>query len=76
MLDPKTALDAYKSSCLAKAHRIARFMAGREGFDLSRNEAEHLDDMIGVMVDQFDTMEDLWDDIIKIVHQYPVDIYN
>jgi hypothetical protein len=76
MLDPKTTLDAYKSSCQAKAHRIARFAAGREGFDLSRNKAEHLDDMVGVMVDQFDAMEDLWDDIIEIVHQYPVDIHN
>jgi hypothetical protein len=76
MLDPKTALDAYQSSCQAKAHRIARFMAGRKGFDLSRKEAEHLDDMIGVMVDQFDAMEDLWEDIIEIVNQYPVDINN
>jgi hypothetical protein len=32
--------------------------------------------MIGIMVDQFDAMEDLWDDIIEIVHQYPVDINN
>jgi hypothetical protein len=76
MLDPKTTLDAYQSSCQAKAHRIARLMAGRKGFDLSRKEAEHLDDMIGVMVDQFDAMEDLWEDIIEIVNQYPVDINN
>jgi hypothetical protein len=76
MLDPKTALDAYQSSCQTKAHRIAQFMAGRKGFDLSRKEAEHLDDMIGVMVDQIDAMEDLWEDIIEIVNQYPVDINN
>jgi hypothetical protein len=60
MLNPKTALDTYQYSCQAKAHRIARFMAGRKGFDLSRQEAEHLDDMINVMVDQFEAMEDLW----------------
>ena len=76
MLDPKAALDTYQSSCQAKAHRIARFMAGRKGFDLSRQEAEHLDDMIAVMVDQFEAMEDLWEDIIKIISQYPVDINN
>ncbi len=76
MLDPKTTLDAYQSSCQAKAHRIARLMAGRKGFDLSRKEAEHPDDMIAVMVDQFEAMEDLWEDIIEIVSQYPVDINN
>jgi hypothetical protein len=51
-------------------------MAGRKGFDLSRQEAEHLDDMINVMVDQFEAMEDLWEDIIEIISQYPVDINN
>ena len=75
MLDPKTALDTYRSLSQAKTHQIARFVSEREGFDLSRNEAEHLDDMMGIMVDQMDAMEDLWDDIIEIVHQYPIDIY-
>jgi hypothetical protein len=76
MLDPKTALDTYQSSCQAKAHRIARFTAGPKGFDLSRQEAEHLDDMIEAMIDKFEAMEDLWEDIIEIVNQYPVDINN
>ena len=51
-------------------------MAGRDGFDLSRYEAELLDDMVGTMVEQVEAMEDLWDDIIDIVHRYPVDINN
>ena len=76
MLDPKTALNTYQSSCQAKGHRIARFVAGRDGFDLSCKEAEHLYDMVGIMVDQMEAMEDLWDDIIEIFHQYPIDIYN
>ena len=66
MLDPKTELDTYWSSCQAKAHRVARFVAGREGFDLSRNEAEQLDDMVEVIIEQVEAMEDLWDDIIEI----------
>ena len=41
-------------------------MAGREGFDLSRNEAEQLDDMVEVIIEQVEAMEDLWDDIIEI----------
>ena len=32
--------------------------------------------MINVMVDQFEAMEDLWEDIIEIISQYPVDINN
>ena len=32
--------------------------------------------MITVMVDQFEAMEDLWEDIIEIISQYPVDINN
>ena len=66
MLDPTTVLDTYRSSCQAKTHWITRFVAGREGFDLSRNEAEHLDDMEGVILEQVEAMEDLRDDIIEI----------
>ena len=58
--------DTYRSSCQAKAHWITRFVAGREGFDLSRNEAEQLDDMVEVIIEQVEAMEDLWDDIIEI----------
>ena len=66
MLDPTTMFDTYRSSCQAKALWIARFVAGREGFDLSRNEAEQLDDMVEVIIEQVEAMEDLWDDIIEI----------
>ena len=41
-------------------------MAGREGFDLSCNAAKQLDDIVGVIVEQVEAMEDLWDDIIEI----------
>ena len=73
MLDPMTALQTYRSSCQAKAHGIERFVAGRDGFDLSRHEAELLDDKVGIMVEQVEAMEELWDDV---VHKYPVDINN
>ena len=76
MLDPTTTLDTYRSSCKAKANQIEQFVAGRDGFDLSRYEAELLDDMVGTMVEQVEAMEDLWDDIIKIIHKYPIDINN
>ena len=51
-------------------------MAGREGIDLSRNEAEQLDYMVGVMVEQVEAKEHLCDNIIEIVHQYPIDMNN
>ena len=31
--------------------------------------------MVGVLVDQIDGMEDTWDNIIKIVHQYQIDTH-
>ena len=31
--------------------------------------------MVGVLVDQIDGMEDTWDNIIKIVHQYSIDTH-
>ena len=75
-MDPKKILAAYRASCQAKAQRITRFIDGRKGFDLSLNEAKHLDAMVGVLVDQIDDMEDSWDDITEIVHRCPVDIHN
>ena len=40
MLDPTTALDAYRSSCKAKADRIEQFVAGRDEFGLSQHKTE------------------------------------
>ena len=51
MLDPTTALDAYRSSCKAKADRIEQFVSGRDKFGLSQHKAELLDDMVGTMVE-------------------------
>ena len=68
-MDPKNTLAAYWASCQANAQQITRFIAGQKGFNLSLNEAEELNDMVGVLVDQIDDMEDLWDDIIEIIHR-------
>ena len=68
-MDPKNTLVAYRASCQANAQQITWFIAGQKGFNLSLNEAEELNDMVGVLVDQIDDMEDLWDDIIEIIHR-------
>ena len=68
-MDPKNTLVAYRASCQANAQQITQFIAGQKGFNLSLNEAEELNDMVGVLVDQIDDMEDLWDDIIEIIHR-------
>ena len=74
-MDLRNALAAYWASCQTNAQLIKQFLAGRKGFDLTYNEPKEFDDMVGVLVDQIDGMEDTWDNIIKIVHQYPIDTH-
>jgi hypothetical protein len=72
-MDPRTALTAYRSSCWTSAQRIKRFLAGWKGFALAYNNAEELDDMVGVLVDKIDDMEDTWEDILEVVRQHSID---
>ena len=51
-------------------------MARQDGFDLSRHKAELLDDKVGAMVEQVEAMEELWDAIMDVIHDYPVDNNN
>ena len=74
-MDPRTALAAYRASCRTHAQQIKHFLAGREGFVLAYNEAEELDDMVGVLVDQIDGMEDTWEDILEVVWQHSIDTH-
>jgi hypothetical protein len=72
-MDPRTALAAYRASCRTCAQQIKHFLAGQEGFVLSYNKAEELDDMVGVLVDQIDGMEDTWEYILEVVRQHSID---
>jgi hypothetical protein len=72
-MDPRTALTAYRASCWTSAQRIKRFLAGWKGFALAYNNAEELDDMVGVLVDKIDDMEDTWEDILEVVRQHSID---
>ncbi len=54
-MEPKHALAAYRACSQTNAQLIEHILAGREGFVLAYNEAEELDDMVGVLVDQIDS---------------------
>ena len=60
-MDPRTALAAYQASCLTNAKQIEQFLTRWKGFGLTYGEAEELDDMVRVLMDQVDGMEDKWD---------------
>ena len=74
-MDQRNALAAYRASCQTNAQLIERFLAGRESFVLAYNEAEELDDMVGVLVDQVDGMEDTWEDILEAVRRHSIDTH-
>jgi hypothetical protein len=74
-MDPRTALAAYRASCRTCAQQIKHFLAGQEGIVLAYGEAEELDDMVGVLVDQIDGMEDTWEYILEVVRQHSIDTH-
>jgi hypothetical protein len=57
-MDPRTALAAYRASCRTSSQRIKHFFARRKGFALAYNNAEELDDMVGVVVDKIDGLNE------------------
>ena len=72
-MDPRTALAAYRASCRTSSQRIKHFIARRKGFALAYNNAEELDDMVGVLVDKIEDMEDTWEDVLEVVRQHSID---
>ena len=69
----RAALAAYQASCIEHAKGIEQFLDGRRGFGLTYGEAETLDDMVGVLLDQIDGMDDAWDNILTLVGRHSMD---
>ena len=72
-MDLRFALATYQASCLIHAKRINQFLAGRSGYGLTYSKAEKLDDMVGVLMDQVDDMDNMWEDILVVVERHLID---
>ena len=72
-MDLRSALASYQASCLIHAKRIDQFLTRRSGYGLTYSEAEKLDDMVGVLMDQVDGMDNTWEDILVVVERHLID---